>query len=69
MPFITISYVSCLIKSLPRNLEYVIAETHKCFPILQLGFPILQLAIYSTLYQSMNDGKTSLKISMNCKTR
>ena len=50
--------------SLPRNLEYLIAETHKWFS----NSATRQLN-YCNLYQSLNDGKSPLKIPMNCKTR
>ena len=51
-------------ESLSKNSEYLIAENHKWFS----NSATRQLN-HNALYQSLNDGRTPLKIPMNCKTR
>lgn len=51
-------------ETLPRNLEFLISETYKWFSLSS----VRQLS-YKTLYQTINDGKTPLKIPSNCQTR
>ncbi len=49
---------------LPRNLEFLVAETYKWFSHSSAK----QLA-YQQLYQTLNEGKVPLKILNNCATR
>ena len=49
---------------LPRNLEFQIAETYRWFAL-----SAVRQQFYQNLYQTMNDGKSPLKIPNNCQTR
>lgn len=51
-------------ETLPRNLEFLISETYKWFSLSS----VRQLS-YKTLYQTINAGKSPLKISSNYHTR
>ena len=48
---------------LPRSLEFLISETHKWF-----SWSAKRQLQYKNLYETINGGKTPLKIPMNCKT-
>ena len=49
---------------LPRNLEFLIAETHNWF-----SKSAVRQCHYKELYKTINEGSTPLKIPFNCKTR
>ncbi|KAF2351405.1 protein of unknown function DUF4371, partial [Trinorchestia longiramus] len=49
---------------LPKNLEFLIAETYKWF-----SHSAMRQAAYTQLYKAINDNQTPLKIVNNCSTR
>ena len=59
---LAMSYASA--ECLPRNFEYLIAQTHNC-----LAESSLKQYQYNELYEAINDGSQPMKIPPDCKTR